>query len=83
MPNINSNGKFGRSMDASQLIELRRKYVNANLMLQVNDENDPNIKPRFNQDKFNREPLTSGVTEYYFQRGLGPVYSIFGKKVNT
>jgi len=78
MPNVNSNDKFGRSMDASQLIELRRKYVNTNLMYQVNEENDPNIKPRFAQDKFNRESHTSGVSEYYFQRGLSSVYSRFG-----
>ena len=55
MPNVSSVGKFGTSMDYSQLLEIRRKYVNVNRMYVDNRTNSVNIKPHFNQDKFNRE----------------------------
>jgi hypothetical protein len=78
MPNINSNGKFGTSMDYSQLLEIRRKYVNVNMMQQTNPKNNPDIKPRFNQDKFVREPGSNGAVDFYFTRGLNSVYSRVG-----
>jgi hypothetical protein len=78
MPNINSNGKFGTSMDYSQLLEIRRKFTTVNHMTQQNPENSPSIKPYFNQDKFARENGTNGAVPFYFQRGLLPIYSRIG-----
>jgi hypothetical protein len=78
MPNVNSNGKFGTSMDSSQLIEIRRKYAGVRMMTINNSTNSPNAKPRFNQDKFNREPATNGATDFYFARGLNTVFSRIG-----
>ena len=78
MPNINSNGKFGTSMDYSQLLEIRRKYIGVNHMYINNPKNSVNIKPHFNQDKFLREPSTNGAVDFYFTRGLYPLYSRIG-----
>jgi len=82
MSNISSAGLFGgrvgTSMDYSQLLEIRRKYITVNKMAQDNDKNSPDIKPRFNQDKFNREPLTNGAVDYYFTRGLKPLFGSIG-----
>ena len=78
MSNINSNGKFGTSMDYSQLLEIRRKYIGVNAMAENNPTNNPNIKPHFNQDKFLREGRTNGAVDFYFTRGLFPIYSRVG-----
>ena len=78
MPNVNSNGKFGTSMDSSQLIEIRRKYASVRMMINNNPNNSPNAKPRFNQDKFNREGNTTGDADFYFARGLSTVFGRFG-----
>jgi hypothetical protein len=78
MSNINSNGKFGTSMDYSQLLEIRRKYINTNSMRIKNPSNTPTIKPFFNQDKFVREGRTNGAVDFYFTRGLYSVYSRVG-----
>ena len=78
MPNIQSNGKFGTSMDYSQLLEIRRKYIGVNAMRQVNPTNNAAIKPHFNQDKFMREGHTNGAVDFYFTRGLFPLYGRVG-----
>jgi len=82
MSNISSDGLFGgrigRSMDYSQMLEIRRKYVSSNAMFQANPSNLPSIKPHFNQDKFIREPLTNGAVDYYFTRGLTPLFGRIG-----
>jgi hypothetical protein len=78
MSNVNSNGKFGTSMDYSQLLEIRRKYIGVNNMTQVNPTNSPNIKPHFNQDKFLREGRTNGAVDFYFTRGLFPLFGRVG-----
>ena len=85
MPNVNSDGLFGgvspgltrpgRSMDYSQLLEIRRKFVGVNNMVIDNAHNSKNIKPFFNQDKMLREPSTNGAVNFYFTRGLTPVFS--------
>jgi len=78
MSNVNSDGKFGRSMDYSQLLEIRRKYIGVNSMRIANPKNLPTIKPHFNQDKFVREPGSNGAVDFYFTRGLSGVFSIVG-----
>jgi len=62
-------------MDYSQLLELRRKYIDVNMMHQQNSSNSPNIKPHFNQDKFNREGDTNGASSYYFVRSIPITYA--------
>lgn len=74
MPNVDSSSKTGRSMDYSQFLEIRRKYVGVQAMTVANPGNIADIKPRFNQDKFNREPSTNGSVDYYFTRGLNTVF---------
>jgi hypothetical protein len=80
MSNVNSAGLFGgrvgTSMDYSQLLEVRRKYIGVNAMRVANPTNSAERKPRFNQDKFTREPSTNGAVDFYFTRGL---YPLFGK----
>ncbi len=78
MSNVNSSGKFGTSMDYSQLLEIRRKYVGVNHMHQVNPENKVTIKPHFNQDKKLREPGSNGAVDFYFTRGLFPIFGRVG-----
>ena len=82
MSNVDSSGgiggRVGRSMDYSQLLDIRRKYIGVNMMTQNNPGNSPEIKPRFNQDKFNREPKTNGAVTFYFNRGLFPLFNRVG-----
>jgi hypothetical protein len=82
MSNVSSAGLFGgrvgTSMDYSQMLEIRRKYIISRQMKNNNPTNSPEIKPHFNQDKFNREPQTNGVVDYYFTRGLTPLYASIG-----
>ena len=73
MPNVNSNGKFGTSMDHSQILEIRKAaklttYTNA-----VNPTNSPEVKQNFGRDYRNRG-FTSGVVSVYMQKGLKPVF---------
>jgi len=78
MSNVNSSGKFGTSMDYSQLLQIRRKYIGVNAMYALNSANDPAVKPHFNQDKMGREPQTNGAVDFYFTRGLFPLYANVG-----
>jgi len=88
MPNVNSDGLFGgengygrrvgRSMDYSQLLDARRKYVGVNMMTLNNPNNSNNIKPFFNQDKMLREPGSNGAVNFYFNRGLTLVFNRIG-----
>lgn len=80
MSNVDSSGgiggRVGRSMDYSQLLEIRRKLAKTQQMKIVNDYAVSNrisptqIKPWFNQDKFTREPGSNGAVDFYFTRGL-------------
>lgn len=79
MPNVNSNGKFGTSMDYSQILDIKRRAVNVQVMTQKNPQNTLTKKPVFAQDKFTRGHDSNPVTEFYFQRGLYPVIRRIGK----
>jgi hypothetical protein len=94
MPNVNSDGSIalldaggnvvyadrpkGRSMDCSQVSEIRRKYVNTLVMRNNNASNIPGAGPKFNQDKFNREPATNGSVDFYSTRGLSNLFYRIG-----
>jgi len=70
---IGSTGKFGTSMDCSQRMELRRKFLEVRIMTAVNPNNNKTIKPFFNQDKLSRE--AHAERPFYFQRGLFSITS--------
>jgi len=76
MPNIsNSDAKFGRSMDYSDLLQLRRKSLLIQAATQRNPTNSPDIKPHFNQDKFTREAETNGSVDFYGTKSVPLTYS--------
>jgi hypothetical protein len=82
MSNVDSSGgiggRVGRSMDCSQVIEIRRKLTKSNRMFYDNPSNLRTIKPYFGQDKMTREPHTNGSVDYFFTRGLNLVFSRIG-----
>jgi hypothetical protein len=68
MPNIDTTGKFGRSMDYSQFLEFRRKYVVGQRQETKNPPGDQSKKP------FIRELHNVGAypvaVDYLFTRGI-------------
>jgi hypothetical protein len=65
MPNVNSNGKFGTSMDYSMLLKLKKHNV---LTAAYRSEVAPG-NPVFNRDKKTRG-FDNGVVDVLFQKGL-------------
>jgi len=76
MPNVNSNGKFGTSMDYSQMLDVRRKIGSANFISVTNPTNSPLIKPRLNMDSKTRG--LDNVIDAFGNRGLENVYPRIG-----
>jgi hypothetical protein len=74
MPNVNSNGKFGTSMDHSQLLQIRKAAKLTTSTNFLNSQNLPTIKQNFGRDYRNRD-FTSGVISVYMQKGLTPVFN--------
>jgi hypothetical protein len=74
MPNVNSNGKFGTSMDYSQLLGIRKTGRLIAYTTNVNPTNSPLVKQNFGRDYRNRG-FTSGVMSVFMQKGLYPVIS--------
>ena len=74
MPNVNSNGKFGTSMDYSQILEIRKAARLTSYTTAVNPTNSPLIKQNFGRDYRNRG-FTSGVISVFMQKGLTPVFN--------
>jgi hypothetical protein len=77
MPNVNSNGKLGRSMDHSQILELRKAAKLTSITTSVNPKNSSSIKDNFGRDYRNRG-FTSGVTSVFMQKGLTPIFKLVG-----
>ena len=68
MPNIDTTGKFGRSMDYSQFLEFRRKYV-------ISQRQEAKTPPgNQTQKPFIRETHNVGAypvaVDYLFTRGI-------------
>jgi len=82
MPNVNSNGKFGTSMDYSQILEIRKAARLTDYTTEVNPTNSPLIKQNFGRDYRNRG-FTSGVISVFMRKGLTSVFhrSVGGGKV--
>ena len=78
---VNSSGKFGQSMDCSQIIEFKRRYASVRQQNSKPIPNDQSVKPRFNQDRLNSDS-GNGNADVYRVYGLGPAYKkfLFGGK---
>lgn len=76
MPNVNSSGKLGTSLDYSQMLDIRRKYATSNFVNAVNPTNSPNIKPYLSMDYKTRG--LDRVQDAFLNRGLNKVYSRIG-----
>lgn len=50
MPNLDSTGKFGRSMDCSQLLDVKKKYKTIQQQNGKTPQGDQSQKPAFNSD---------------------------------
>jgi len=74
MPNTDSTGKLGRSMDASQLIIARKKYVTLKAQNSKNPVGDQSKKPMFNRDFKNTGDFDNGASWFYNQKGLALLY---------
>jgi len=77
MPNIDSTGKFGRSMDCSQLLEFRKKYQTVQQQNRKTPQGDQKQKPAFNSDKKNGGDSENGASWYYNQKGNALIYLRF------
>jgi hypothetical protein len=73
MPNINSSGKFGTSMDMSQLLEISKASRLTAFTNAVNSTNSPLIKQNFGRD-YRSRGFTSGLISVFMQKGLRPVF---------
>ncbi len=75
MPTVNSDGKFGRSMDHSQLLEISKAARLTAFTHTVNPSNSPLIKENFGRD-YRVRGFGSGVISVFMQRGLRPVFKV-------
>lgn len=74
MPNIDSSGKFGRSMDCSQLLDIQRKYRTVQLQNSKAIPGNQSVKPKFNSNSVIGGGSNNGASEYYNQKGLALLY---------
>jgi len=74
MPNVNSNGKFGTSMDYSQILEIRKAARLTSYTTAVNRTNSSLIKQNFGRD-YRSRGFTSGLISVFMQKGLTPVFN--------
>ena len=81
MPNVNSNGKFGTSMDHSQLLKIAKAARLTAFATNLNSTNSPEIKQNFGRDYRGRD-FTSGVISVFMEKGLYPVGSRLGGAKN-
>jgi hypothetical protein len=75
MPNVNSNGKFGTSLDHSQLLNISKTARLTSYVTAVNPTNSPLVKQNFGRDYRNRG-FESGVVSVYLQKGLRRVFKV-------
>jgi hypothetical protein len=75
MPNTNSDGKFGRSMDHSQLLEISKAARLTAFTTAINPTNTPLVKQNFGRD-YRVRGFGSGVVSVFMQKGLRPVFKV-------
>lgn len=74
MPNLDSTGKFGRSMDCSQLLEIKRKYKQVQQQNSKSVAGSQKIKPMFNSNQTIGGGSGNGASSYYNERGLSLLF---------
>ena len=75
MPNVNSNGKFGTSMDYSQLLDIKKRYKTIQRQNTKDIPGNQSVKPAFNSDQVNSgSGQYNGSVDYYMVKGLAEVY---------
>jgi hypothetical protein len=77
MPNTDSTGKKGRSMDCSQLMSFRKKAAIVTLEYAKDPKADQSQKPMFNRDFKNTGNSQNGASWFYNERGNALVYKRF------
>jgi hypothetical protein len=77
MPNLDSTGKFGRSMDCSQLLEFKKKYKTVQQQNGKTPPGDQKQKPAFNSDRLGGGGSDNGASWYYNQKGNSLIYDRF------
>ena len=76
MPNVNSNGKFGTSMDYSQLLDIKKRYKTVQRQNTKAIPGNQAIKPAFNSNQVNSgSGQYNGAVDYYMVKGLAEVYN--------
>jgi hypothetical protein len=74
MPKVDSSGKFGTSMDCSQLLEIKKKYKEVQKQNSKAVPGSQSIKPIFNSNKVIGGGSDNGASAYYNQRGLSLLF---------
>ncbi len=75
MPTVlGSSGKFGTSMDYSQLLEIKRRYKTVQRQNTKTPKGDQRQFPAFNKDQVGGGGFDNGAVDYYSVKGLGPIY---------
>jgi hypothetical protein len=75
MPNVNSNGKFGTSMDYSQLLDIKKRYKTVQRQNTKAIPGNQAVKPAFNSNKvISGSGVESGAVDYYMVKGLAELY---------
>jgi hypothetical protein len=77
MPNLDSTGKFGRSMDCSQLLDFKKKYMTVQQQNGKTPPGNQNQKPAFNSDNKIGGDSENGASWYYNQNGNTIIYKRF------
>lgn len=77
MPNLDSTGKQGRSMDCSQLLDFKKKYKTVQTQNGKNPPGDQSQKPKFNSDRMGGGGSENGASWYYNQRGNNLIFQRF------
>ena len=75
MPNVNSNGKFGTSMDYSQLLDIKKRYKTVQRQNTKVIPGNQAVKPAFNSNRvISGSGVKNGAVDYYMVKGLAEVY---------
>lgn len=77
MPNVDSTGKQGRSMDCSQLLDFKKKYKTLQQQDGKNPKGDQRQKPAFNSNQVIGGDSQNGASWYYLQPGNALIYKKF------
>jgi hypothetical protein len=71
---IGSSGKFGTSMDYSQMLEIKRRYKTVQRQNTKNPKGDQTKHPAFNKDQVGGGGFDNGAIDYYRVKGLSTIY---------